>query len=30
MEDNEVNRDMLPHRFTGGVERMMPLRAYGR
>ena len=30
LEDNDINRDMFSRRFTSGVERLIPLRAYGR
>ena len=30
VEDNELNRDMLPRRLIGGVERIIPKRAYHR
>ena len=30
VEDNELNRDMLSRRLIGGVERIIPKRAYHR
>ena len=30
VEDNEFNRELPSRRHTGVVERMIPLRAYGR
>ena len=30
IEDNEMNRDMLSRRLTGGVGRIIPKRAYDR
>ena len=30
VEDNELNRDMLSRRLTGGVERIIPKRACDR
>jgi CheY-like chemotaxis protein len=30
VEDNKLDRDMLPRRLIGGVERIIPKRAYHR